>query len=46
MDELEKVEEQIEYNRLNELYHFGEYKDELPMCLVVCSYNNNLNMRI
>lgn len=46
LDEVEKAEEAREYERLNAKYRIGEYKEELPMCLVACSYNNNANFRI
>ena len=36
----------MEYDRLDKLWNFDRYTEELPMCLIVASYNNYPDYRV
>ena len=50
IDESRNAEQQeleaAEYERVNQIWNFNKYTEELPMCIIATGYNNNAKFRI
>ena len=45
-DEEQRKEEALDYDRLDKLWDFDRYPEELPMCLIVAGFNNYPDFRV